>query len=297
MIGGIIAMIIIIIIAVLVIQTTQNYDAYRIKWFKSGSLKFNANSYSDTDNEKEYTGITDYGNLFKVPQNWISTSTNIEEVEESNTDEHQKVNRDIYYLTDKGSKVQIEYSVVVDASEETYYCIAERTPFVSLIRDSDFIFLYSTINWQGTVIKIFASHTLPFLDENIKENAAQLNPQIYTIPKVKRSIPIKHITKQGKAIIYTKEVMTMKDYIIETKVTTNVNVMCLMKPKPKVGTVAIVLTLPNEKDMYWSGSIVKYEKQIYIVGIVTIFPETSVIKLVAYALATYTIQIVVGPDE
>jgi hypothetical protein len=63
--------------------------------------------------------------------------------------------------------------------------------------------------------------------------------------------------------------------------------MAMMFGKPKRYTIALIFTIQEETEYIWSGSLVQYDKHAFIVSNVTRYADTSIIKIVAFAIGTH----------
>lgn len=207
-----------------------------------------------------------------------------------------RIPKDLYRMEGL-NEVKLMFPIIQDLTSEVYFCKIEPNSYINMISDKDFHCLYPSVNVAGQQTKIFVSHVLMFLDENTRDKSTMINPQVYIIPKPTKTVPVVEHTRYVEATIYTKEIRTMTDYLITAVPLTHVNIMYTTKPKPKVGTVAITFNIPNDKEMYWSGSLVQYQKTLYIVGSVTYIEDHGIIKLVAYSVSTHGVTITIEEHE
>lgn len=252
-----------------------------------------------TQGKKRNIGKQTYDNTKWFNKNQQSLSNNVKEDQNSEKDdEKQEISHDYYYMPST-NLMKIIMSCNVSETNSYNYCKTDPNCHINLIRDEDMTCLYPTITIAGQTIKIFVSHAIYLLDENTRNSASQLNPQVYIIPKTKTTIPIINLKKAKitKAMIYTKEIETQMDYIIEAEINTIINAMYLIKGTAKLGTIAMTFIFTDEKQMYWSGSLVIVEARVYIIGTVTRYPDTSAIKLLAYAVGTHSIKIEIDDEE
>lgn len=229
--------------------------------------------------------------------NWCRvTSKKNKEKQDDQYSPSVKIPKDIYGF--KSDKVlEIKFPILQELSNETYFAKVDRNNYINLISDEDFHCLYPSITVSNTTVKIFVSHALMLTDSDTKSKASMVNPQVYMIPKPKLTLPTKWHKQYHEANIYTKEIGTMADYIITCKPLTHINTMYQTKPKPKMGTIALTFNLPNDKEMFWSGSLVRYQKSIFIVGMTSLIEDYSIIKIIAYSVTTHDITIEINDEE
>lgn len=218
-------------------------------------------------------------------------SNNFDETVDATEDLKFESLKDMYFLNEH-KEINILMPLECTRSASYQVCTTEPNRFLVLVRDEDFVCLYPKVIIAGKTVNVYTGHTLKLASNTVKNIGQMVNPQVYIEPKGKTTIPMIHAKSIGTATIMTQTVDGHKCSIIETVVTTNVNVMYMIKGKPKIGTAAIVFTLMTDEEYIWSGSLVQYQRGAFIVSNTTRYEKESIIKVVAIAIAhfDYTIN-------
>lgn len=232
----------------------------------------------------------EYNNNDWVEIKTQTKSTNFDETVDADEDVKFESLKDMYFLNEN-KEIDILMPVTCGRSASYQVCYTEPNRFLVLVRDDDFVCLYPKIIIAGKTVNVYTGHTLKLASSTIRNIGQMINPQVYVEPKGKTTIPMIHAKVLGQATIMTQTVEGFKCAIIETVVTTNINVMYMIKGKPRIGTAAIVFTLMLDEEYVWSGSLVQYQKGAFIVSNTTRYEEENIIKIVAVAIAHFDYNI------
>jgi hypothetical protein len=257
----------------------------RVLSFFRGWTKSKKNNAPNDDAPYQY----DNADWYEVSYN--KGKSNMKEIEnEIENNDDNVILTDIYYLK-TSTDLRIVMPLSAYYSKPCQMCKTDGNRYLTLIKDNDFVCLYPTLNIQGKVIKVFTAHTYAMVDKDSNLSTCILNPQVIISPTSKSTIPMVKVPKNKLATIMTSTITSGDNYILETVPTTVVNVMHLVKGKPKIGTIALIFTIAMETELVWSGSIVRYENSLFIISNRTMYEDSGVIKLVAFAIASHNIQI------
>jgi hypothetical protein len=238
----------------------------------------------------EHNATEQYDNTCWVEvknKRYIDNSNDIDDTNQTDMD----ALKDYYYMSEN-HQVTIVMKDNINHFAASQICKTDPTNRLTLAEDQDFVCLYPTVKINNTKTRLFTGHTMMLMMKIIDEEFTELNPQVYITPKAKTTMPVGYFKKYHKATIMTIECATKEYRVIDTHPTTHINVILMDKGKPKMGTIALVFTICVDDEYIWSGSIVLYQKHVYIISNKTVYNDGDIIKLVAFSIGSHPINIV-----
>jgi hypothetical protein len=155
----------------------------------------------------------------------------------------------------------------------------------------------SVANYNGLMINmshnnkkyvLFTNMYMKMLTIEETKRYTSINNHLYINSLTKTTSNIISRVKVGtEVIMYSIAKDRNTAYVIKTRVSTVVNALLTVNNRRKVATVAVVITIANEKDLLWDGTLVRVNGKPFIVVDHKILEYDSVVKLVAVAVTAH----------
>lgn len=221
------------------------------------------------------------------------SNSNIKETESHDTKE-KMYNKDRYKIM--GDIIEIYPSITCSSIPEFTYEKITMKDTMQVYSNGAVQGLYYTIKVKSITIDVCPAQVAAIKNEMEGIEMQSVNPHVYITGKINRNyFPCKHIKKLGTCIIYTRLASHNQRIAAQTTVIKIINGPIIdMNKKPKIVTLGLILTVPNDEDCIWLGSIVGFQNSIFVVTELSLYHAPVIIKLVCVILGVmdYTFKII-----
>lgn len=178
--------------------------------------------------------------------------------------------------------------------EEIQYVTIEENVKYSIISDGSLYGATTKVKYQGKTYNVTCSHVIGLMEIHEALQYKQINPHILVTGVDMVSSNISWTCKVKDEIKwYTKNMVTNKHLFAVTSVTSMVNCFIKVKGRPRLKTVAVVVCIPMNKEVLYSGTVMDVDGKPYIVTYVWHNTETTVTTIVAIAMFAHEYEIIV----
>jgi hypothetical protein len=175
---------------------------------------------------------------------------------------------------------------------EEFQCIEiNENPHYRVLIESNKAGVVSNIDLYGMKLEVTCNHVLALMTMKEMSLYKQLNPQIVVKTKKQPTQSITWLVKQSdKVDWYTKSISKNKHVYINTSVTQVINLQILCNSRYKLASVMIIINIPYNTDLLYSGTIIGSSFKPYIVTFVNHSKANGVTTILAVAAMIHDIE-------
>jgi hypothetical protein len=197
------------------------------------------------------------------------------------------------YVT-KGNKITIFIDNERNQVEQVSAVTTEENRNIDIIISDDKIAAQTKVELFGKWYKITSAHVLSMIETDGLEGYSNLNNHVVVNKPVKNRIPVRVFVKaSSKVSWFTYNYETLKYRYIETNITKIIPAQIKVGGRHTMSTIAIVVTIPNEEKLVYSGTIMEANRQIFVVTYTQVNGDGNVISIIAISAMQhdYTVEV------
>jgi hypothetical protein len=255
-------------------------------------------SWFTTEEPPETTATYDHYTLSpeQTYKSAILTDSEIDQKDPgTTTDSKPKPEKHLYYISDNKLIVSLN-DMAIEICNSHVYAAKDDKRLEILIHEGEACLSFS-INVFQMKLKVAPAHATRAMDEQDASKLEHLNPMVVCSKRKTKNPIVFRCKHKDKIHIYTLSSDMTTRYLILTTVFQKLDAMIMVKGKPKLVTIGIIIHLAIEQEFIFSGSLVLDKSGgVYVVSSVTNHKDGFKI-IVAWAVIEHSLTGVILNEE